>query len=235
MVSSPSTSPLDSLPSKLKAVVFDLDGTLIDSEPDLRVALNKLLVEDGRREVVRAEVVKMIGDGVPKLVERGYVATGGLPDGPFAPVVARFNGFYEGHTADLSQPFPGVAEVLMGLRDAGLKLGVCTNKPEKPMREILEFFGFTAFFGALVGGDTLDGIRKPDPRHLAAVLDVLGVSADHAVMVGDNHNDVATARNLKVPVIAVSFGYAHGAPAELGADALIDSFADLLPALATVA
>ena len=231
MVSSSSAS----LPSRLKAVVFDLDGTLIDSEPDLRVALNKLLVEDGRREVVRAEVIKMIGDGVPTLVERGYVATGGLPDGPFEPVVERFHAFYEGHTADLSQPFPGVIEALIGLREAGLKLGVCTNKPEKPMREILDIFGFSEFFSAVVGGDTLPGIRKPDGRHLAAVLDGLGVSADQAVMVGDNHNDVATARNLKVPVIAVSFGYAHSAPSELGADVLIDSFDDLIPALATVA
>jgi len=231
MVSSSSTLLSDGL----KAVIFDLDGTLIDSEPDLRVALNKLLIEDARREVVRNEVIKMIGDGVPRLVQRAYLATGGLPDAPFAPVIERFHALYEGHTADLSQPFPGAAEVLVSLRKAGLKLGVCTNKPELPTRKILDIFEFSDFFDAVVGGDSLNGIRKPDPRHLAAVLNRLGVSADQAVMVGDSHNDVATARRLKVPVIAVSFGYAHSAPSELGADALIDSFADLFAALASVA
>lgn len=223
------------LSQHLDAIVFDLDGTLIDSEPDLRAAMNKTLAEFGRSSVARPEVILMIGDGVPKLVERGFAATGGPPPIPADEAVARFMGHYEGHAVALSTPFEGALAALAALRTEGLKLGVCTNKPQKPTEEILAHFEIAGQFDAVVGGDALDGVRKPDGRHLGAVLDRLGVAPARAVMVGDNHNDAATAKALGVPFVAVSFGYARGPVGELGADAVIDHFDDLAAALASVA
>ena len=223
------------LPGSIKAVVFDLDGTLIDSEADLRAAVNRVFDEIGRRPITRNEVVMMVGDGVPKLVERALEATGGLPDDGTDDVVARFLEFYEGHATDLSQPFPGAQDILRELVAAGARIGLCTNKPEAPAHEILEFFGIAKYFGAVVGGDSLPGIRKPDPRHLAAVLEKLGTDPAHAVMVGDNANDIQTAQALGVPAIAVSFGYPRGPIAALNADVVIDQFDDLWDVLAGLA
>ncbi len=223
-------------PDRLEAVVFDLDGTLIDSAPDLRAALNRLLAEEGRRPLALDEVTQMIGDGVPKLVERGFRATGETPEGAaFEAVVRRFHGHYEGHAADATRPYDGAIEVLDELRAAGRKLGICTNKPERATREILDSLGMARFFRAVAGGDTIEGVRKPDPRHLLAVLDALGAEPGGAVFVGDNANDVGAARNAGLPVIVMSFGYSRGPAADLGADALVDSFEDLPAALAALA
>lgn len=216
---------------RFDAVVFDLDGTLIDSEPDLRAALNRTLVAYGRQPVERPAVIMMIGDGVPKLVERGFDATGGPPGGGLEAAIEKFLQFYEGNAAELSELFPGAAQTLELLRDSGLKLGICTNKPERPTREILAAFTIADHFDAVVGGDTLPGIRKPDGRHLAAVLQELGVVRERALMVGDNHNDAGTAAALGMPFIAVSFGYARGPVSELDAHRVIDHFDDLLAAL----
>jgi phosphoglycolate phosphatase len=220
---------------RFDAAVFDLDGTLIDSEPDLRAALNKTLTQAGRAEVTRAQVIKMIGDGVPKLVERGFAATGGPPADGLEAAVRQFSANYEGHTSALSEVFPGVASALVGLKNQGLKLGVCTNKPQKPTEEILAAFGLDALIDASVGGDALGGVRKPDGRHLGAVLEKLGTTPARAVMVGDNHNDAGVARALGVPFVAVSFGYARGTVEELDADHVIDHFSELSAALEALA
>ncbi len=212
---------------RFDAVVFDLDGTLIDSEPDLRQALNVTLAEYGRKAVTREQMIMMIGDGVPKLVERGFEITNGPHDDCLKNLVDRFSGHYEGKAAELSELFPGAAEALAWLHNTGLKLGICTNKPEKPTHELLEVFNIAEHFRAVVGGDTLPGVRKPDGRHLGAVLDQLGVGPERAAMVGDNHNDAGAARALGIPFIAVSFGYAHGPVDELGADQVIDHFESL--------
>lgn len=216
---------------RFDAVVFDLDGTLIDSEPDLRAALNHTLAAYGRDAVDRPAVIMMIGDGVPKLVERGFEATGGPPEGGLEAAVEKFLQFYEGKAAELSELFPGAVAALEQLRASGLKLGICTNKPERPTREILAAFDIADHFDAVVGGDTLAGIRKPDGRHLAAVLDGLGVTPDRAIMVGDNHNDAGTAASLSVPFVVVSFGYARGPVDQLEAVRVIDHFDTLLATL----
>ncbi len=214
------------------AVVFDLDGTLVDSIWDLIDGLNVLMARVGRTSLDRDAVVMMVGDGLPKLVERAFLATGDLPkDSELADHVAWFADYYEANATARTQPYPGAVRALEGLRDAGVRLGVCTNKPAGATAEVLDKLDLARFFTAVAGGDTVPGRRKPDPAHLHHVLAGLDVSAARAVMVGDNHNDVGVARAAQVPVIAVSFGYAHGPVAELGADRVIDHFDDLIPAL----
>ena len=217
---------------KFKAVVFDLDGTLVDSAPDLANALNALMAEERRRPVTIDEVKAMIGDGAAKLVERAFAATGKAAGDGKEGLTARFLGHYEGHATDLTRPYPGVIETLDRLKADGLALAVCSNKPEAPTREVLRDLGLDGYFGAVVGGDSLPGVRKPDPRMLRAVLDALRVPADAAVMVGDNANDVAVARALGVPVILRADGYTRIPAADLGADAIIDRFAELPNTLA---
>ncbi|MGF1640127.1 MAG: phosphoglycolate phosphatase [Rhodospirillales bacterium] len=220
----------------LKVVVFDLDGTLVDSAPDLQAALNRLMRELGRRPLGLDEVKGMVGDGAAKLVERAVAATG--LDGPgddLGVLTARFLAHYEGHATDCTRPYPGVRETLTRLRAAGLALAVCTNKPEAATREVLKDLDLDGFFAAVVGGDSLPGVRKPDPAMLRAILEAVGASPREAVMVGDNANDVAVARALGVPVVVRADGYTRTAPADLGADAVIDDFAELLDVLAVAA
>ncbi len=217
----------------INAVVFDLDGTLIDSAPDLLTAVNRMLGERGRRGLDLGAVTAMIGDGAHKLVERALTATGKETPtaGELARATRRFIDFYEGHGADLTRPYAGAAEALKCLRDDGYALGVCTNKPQGPTREILDALGLGGYFSAVLGGDSLDGVRKPDPRHLLAAVERLGATPDRAVMVGDNENDVAAARGAGIPVIVVAFGYARVPAANLGADAVIGHFDELPDAI----
>ncbi len=212
-------------------VIFDLDGTLIDSAPDLAAALNRVLVEDGRRTLALAEVIGMIGDGAPKLVERALAATGALPgaDG-VGDIRRRFLAHYDTALAVETRPFPHVEETLARLRDEGWRFAVCTNKPTGPAEKVLAQLALADWFDAIIGPDRV-AARKPDPAHVHAVLDEVGARHETAVMVGDSPHDVAAARQAGVAAIAVSYGYAgdeiHGA----GAHLVIDSFLALPEAL----
>jgi phosphoglycolate phosphatase len=208
----------------LDAVVFDLDGTLVDTAPDLGGALNRLLAEHGRVPIGADGIRRMIGDGAAKLVERGFAATGGLP-AALPSLVERFLAIYEPNIAETSRPFPGVVETLERLKAAGLRLGVCTNKPDEATRRLLAALDLSRHFTAVSGGDV--PARKPDARHLLGVLRDLDASPTRSLMVGDSPNDVAAARNAGVPVVVVSFGYTTTPAAQLGADRLIDDFAAL--------
>jgi phosphoglycolate phosphatase len=217
---------------RIKAILFDLDGTLIDSAPDLHLAANKLLAEQNRRPVELQELTDMIGDGVTKLVERAFEATGeAIPEGGLEDLTKRYLEFYEPHCADLTIAYPGAIDCLKQLRDAGYPLAVCTNKPYAATLEILEGLGLAEFFEVVIGGDTLPGIKKPDPRHLLAALDRLGVSPEQVVMVGDNANDVNAARGAGIPVIVCRFGYTKGPAENLKGDLIIDHFDDLVDAI----
>jgi phosphoglycolate phosphatase len=219
----------------LKAVVFDFDGTLVDSAPDLASALNRLLAREGLAPVGLVQVHKMIGDGVAKLVERGFAVHGRrLGADELERLAQLFVADYEPNSSVETRPFPGAIEALRELKAAGLALGVCTNKPEAATRMILAAFGMDAFIQAVVGGDTVPGAKKPDPATMRETLRRLGARADQAIAVGDSPNDVNAARAAGVLVIAVSFGYTRVPPAELGADRLIGRFADLAGALADV-
>ena len=219
--------------SPLKAIIFDLDGTLVDSARDLRDAVNILLVQEGLRQIDLGEVKSMIGDGAPKLVERAIAATGGdlsrLPT-----LVTRFLEIYEANASRHTEAYPGVADTLAGLRALGLPLAVVTNKPFGATIDILEALGLRIYFDAVIGGDTLPE-RKPHPAPILAALKQLGVAPEAALMIGDNYHDVQAARAAGVRTFAVTYGYSHKPHAELGADRLIDTMSELLPIVANTA
>jgi phosphoglycolate phosphatase len=213
----------------LKAVLCDLDGTLVDSAEDIRAALNELLAAEGRDPVNAAEIKTMIGDGVSKLIERALAARGGDPaDAPG--LTPRFLALYEPNAARSTRPYPGVPETLRALKARGLRIAVVTNKPERATREILASLDLAPLIEVVVGGDTAPE-RKPHPAPVLLALDRLGVAPVEAVMVGDNHHDVSAARAAGVRAIAVTYGYSHVPHAELGAERLIATFPELLAAL----
>jgi phosphoglycolate phosphatase len=215
---------------KRTALLFDLDGTLVDSLPDLAHAVNLLLAEDGLCALDPAKVRLMIGDGAKKLVERAYGASGVSPLADIAAKVARFLELYEYGPALHTTIYPGVIETLTELKQLGMKQAVVTNKPLAATEKVLDGLGLASFFDAVVGAE--DGLAlKPDPAPLRLALQKLGASTELAVMIGDNANDVAAARALKIPVIAVAYGYARTLPDQLGADLLIERFDDLTTAL----
>lgn len=217
----------------LKAILFDLDGTLIDSAPDLHTAANKLLGEHNRRTLSLAELTDMIGDGISKLIERAFLATGETtPEGALEDLTKRYLQLYEPHCADLTVAYEGTIDCLKKLKDQGYPMAVCTNKPYEATLEILGPLGLAGFFDVVIGGDTLPGIKKPDPRHLLAALDKLGVAPHEAVMIGDNANDVNAAKGAGIPVIVCCFGYTKGDAENLGGDLIIDHFDDLAAAIA---
>jgi len=213
----------------LPALVFDFDGTLIESAPEIRACLNKILEEYGRPAVTLPQVEKMIGNGVALLVERGFEATGGLPD-DFDTALARFIDIYNNAPIDETPVYEGVPETLARLHDAGHLMAICTNKLYEPTVKILEGLDFMRYFTVVTGGDTFP-VRKPDPGHLLGVLERLGVARDAAIMIGDSPNDIGCAIAAGVRSIAVSYGYSRVSPAEMGADLLIDRFGDLPDAI----
>ena len=222
------------MPPAPTTVVFDLDGTLIDSAPDLAGALNAVLGEQGLPPLSLDSVRAMVGEGVVKMLERGLAAAGmTMDDGLSNNLRDRFLDHYRDRMTQRTRPFPGVVEALESLRDAGTALAVCTNKRMDFTVPILETLDLARFFGAVIGGDSL-AVAKPDPAPLRAAIERAGGSPGGAVMVGDSDIDVATARAVGVPVIAVSFGYTHVPPRELGADAVIDHFDQLADALARI-
>lgn len=214
-------------------VVFDLDGTLVDSAPDILTAMNRLLAGEQRRPLGLDEMKTMIGEGSRRAVEKALAATGKVPEREALDgLTARYVALYSARVAVETRPFPGTETALAGLAAAGCALGICTNKPRLATLELLAALGLARYFGAVTGGDDIPGVRKPDPKHLLHVLDQLGRSAAEAVMVGDSEHDIAAAKGLGVPAIAVGWGYSRVPAAALGADAVIGRFEDLPAALA---
>ena len=216
---------------QIRTVIFDLDGTLIDSAPEIGTAVNQLLAIHGRPAVSVEQIRTMVGDGSPVLIRKAFAATGQDLDPDDAPAVLdQFIGIYESQGADPHSLYPGVTATLEKLHIQGLRLGLCTNKPERVTLEVLTQLGLRRFFGAVAGGDTLP-VRKPDGRHIAWVVEQLEADIGSAIMVGDHDNDVAAARSAGLPVVAVSYGYPRTPVAALGADMVIDRFGDLVDVL----
>lgn len=215
---------------KLNGVVFDLDGTLIDSAPDIRQAINLTLRDHGRRALSLEETLNFIGDGAVLLVRRALEATGGqLPD-DIMPLVQAYISHYRALPPDPAQIFPGVLETLKFLRDKNIALGVCTNKAESATLKLLDQLNLTRFFAGIAGADTFIA-HKPDPIHLTGTMDLMGVETSGCVMVGDGPNDILVARGAGIPCIRVDYGYAF-TQVNLKADAVIDHMDKLCQTLA---
>lgn len=212
----------------VQAIIFDLDGTLVDSAEDLRAALNKLLGERSLRPVEASEIKGMIGDGLLKLVERGLAAANGDPRQKDA-LLPRFLEIYQANPADLTRCYPGVIDTLQVLRRKGFRMAVVTNKPVFATNQILRALSLTEFFPVVVGGDSVPQ-RKPHPAPLLEAARQLDVDVSHLLMVGDNIHDVEAAHAADMRCIAVTYGYHHRPPFEFNADHLVDRF-DELPAL----
>jgi phosphoglycolate phosphatase len=212
---------------RVRAVVFDLDGTLVDSAADLLKALNTVLAERGLPQISLEEIKGMIGDGARKLVERALAATGAdvVEDTPQA--LERFLAVYTGSATENTRMYPGVAETLDALGRAGMRMALVTNKPYAATTAILAALGIERHFAAVVGGDTLPE-RKPHPAPIQRALAEIGVAAAEAVMVGDNYHDIEAGHAAGTRAVAVTYGYSHRPPAELGADHVIDAMPDLL-------
>jgi phosphoglycolate phosphatase len=206
-------------------LVFDLDGTLVDSAPDLCIAVNRLLQERGRRPLSLQQVKRMIGDGVPALVSRA-LAESGLASADGADAVGRFLELYETGAVRLTRPYPQVPETLTALRRRGYRTAICTNKPQHATITVVDGLGLGALFDGIAGGDAF-AVKKPDPGHLLGLIRALGGSPEAAAMVGDNENDAAAAHAAGIPLVLMRYGYARVDPASLGAVALLDNFADL--------
>jgi phosphoglycolate phosphatase len=210
-----------------EAIVWDLDGTLVESAPDLATALNALLVEQGRRTHRVDQVRTMIGHGVPKLIERGFRAAGApLSDAGRDALVPRFMELYTACATDQTHLVQHAREVLEHFYNAGIRQGLCTNKPYAVTRKIVSALDISGYFGSIVGGDST-AVRKPHALPLLTCLEELETRPAEAVMIGDSGADVGAARAAGVPVILVPDGYT-GAPAvSLGADYVVGSIADI--------
>jgi phosphoglycolate phosphatase len=212
-------------------IVFDLDGTLVDTAPDLLRALDFALEREGLNPPDDHEARNFIGGGARAMIERALAHT----QVKFSKekVDAMFRQFlvhYEEHIADYSRPFPGLEQALSRLTEEGAILAVCTNKMERYAVKLLEALKLADRFAFIAGSDSFE-FKKPDPRHLTQTIERAGGSAERAVLVGDSETDVITAKAAEVPVIAVSFGYTDIPPAALGADRLIHKYEDLTAAV----
>jgi phosphoglycolate phosphatase len=186
-------------------LLFDLDGTLIDSVGDLTAAINKLLAELGRSPLAIDQVRPMIGDGVGKLVERALVVSPGAPVDQEA-AVTRYVDLYEASPAERTIVYPGVVETLEALAGHGHRSIVCTNKPERVSQAVLAALGIDRHLAGIVGGDSLPW-RKPDPRVIAATLERFGGVASDAVFIGDSEVDAACAAAAGIRFLLMTYGY----------------------------
>jgi phosphoglycolate phosphatase len=207
------------------AVVFDLDGTLIDSAADIAYALNRALELRKLPPFSVEEVTEMIGGGVPKLVERAVMAHG-VTDVELLPLAADFIQYYRDNLTVRTTLYDGAVEVLAQLKGEGRRLGLCTNKQHDLTVETLNQLGIAKYFSA-VSGERTGHPRKPDAAPLLGVLETLEALPGNAVMVGDSPADVGCARAARVPSVVVDFGYSSTAAEALDADAVIASLRDL--------
>ena len=208
-----------------KAVIFDLDGTLVDTAPDLWRATNHVLTTCGRREVSIDQVRVFVGHGARKLIARSFEATGHPLDAvDVEPLYEKFVAYYGANIARNSAPFPGCEALLDRLRTEGIGLGICTNKLEGLSVKLIGALGLSSYFHAIVGPDTI-GIAKPDPAPYRETLRRMGAETARSLLVGDNETDVLTARAAGVPIIGVTFGYTAEPIEHFKPDALISDFA----------
>jgi phosphoglycolate phosphatase len=210
-----------------RAVIFDLDGTLVDTAPDLMTSTNHVLSLMNRRPITMKEVRSFVGHGAKTLIERGVAATGeAIDEKTLNYYHAEFLRYYEKNIAVNSEIFPGVATLLQRCEAEGFQMGVCTNKVEGLSVRLLEALGLAKYFGAVVGPDTIN-IAKPDPAPYFETVKRLGVAPENSILVGDSETDILTARAAEVPVIAVTFGYTQKPVAIYNPDYLVSHFDEI--------
>lgn len=218
-----------------RAAIFDLDGTLADTAPDLVGAANDLLAERDLRPLDPVTARSTAGRGGRALISLGHERAGRPLDAAAVETLfPRFLALYEERIDRESRLYPGVTEALDRLSGAGWRLGVCTNKPEALARLLLDRLGVLDRFGALLGADTLP-VKKPNPRHLLETIARLDSAPERSVLVGDSQTDRDAARNAEVKIVLVRFGYALDPPASLKPDALIGHFDELDATLQSLA
>ncbi|MEJ1158225.1 phosphoglycolate phosphatase [Prosthecomicrobium sp. N25] len=216
-------------------MVFDLDGTLVDTAGDLLDTLNVLMVREGLAALPYSAVGSLVGAGARAMIERGFSANGaGLAQGRVDALLGDFIQHYGANIAARSRPFPGVIAALDRLSAAGWRFAVCTNKLEGLSRRLLDELGLTPRFAAVCGGDTF-AVRKPDPGHLLGTIDKAGGAACRTIMVGDSKADILAAQRAGIPVVAVTFGYTDEPVESFGPDRVIDHFDQLVDAAASLA
>jgi len=210
----------------VKSIVFDLDGTLIDSVPAVAAAINRVLVEEGRLEVSVEAMRGMLGGGALETMIQALQATGGGDEKLATPLMERYFAAYLEDPSASTVVYPGVMDVLEGLRTNGVAMGICTNKPGETTRPVLTALGLDKFFTAvLTPADT--HFPKPDGRHVLETLAAMGSTIEGAFFVGDSEMDVMAANDASIPVVCVTYGYCHVPFTELKAIAFIDTFAEL--------
>jgi phosphoglycolate phosphatase len=215
-------------------IVFDLDGTLVDTAHDLVATLNAILVAEGMVPVAKEAAIAMVGSGARVMLEAAFASEGrALTPATLDRLLHDYMALYDDHLADESRPYPGVEESLGRFTAEGWLLAVCTNKFEAPARKLLGILGLARRFAAITGQDTF-AFRKPDPRHLTETIRLAGGADNNAVMVGDSITDIDTAVAANIPVVAVSFGYSPIPVAELKPTRIIASFAELWDAVADI-
>lgn len=213
-------------------IVFDLDGTLVDTAPDLVATLNTILAREDMAPVAFDAAVAMVGSGARVMLQSAFAASGrSLTPDKLEFLFRDFIGHYSEHLVDASLPYPGVETMLDRFAADGWLLAVCTNKSEAPAKKLLDLLGLAPRFAAIAGQDTF-GVSKPDPRHLTETVRIAGGDLANAIMVGDSRTDIDTAIAAGVPVVAVTFGYSPVPVAELGATRVIDRFDQLHDAIA---
>jgi phosphoglycolate phosphatase len=217
--------------SSTHTIVFDLDGTLVDTAPDLISALNFVLDREGLPPVPLASARNMIGAGARKLIERGLELEGRFTSAEDVNrLTADFIDYYAAHIADASRPFEGLESALDDLQALGFRFAVCTNKLEWLSKLLLDQLGLSSRFSAICGADTF-GVSKPDPAILQQTIARAGGHVSSAVMVGDAGPDIGVARRAGVPVIGVEFGYTDVPIADLKPDLLISHMRELPAAI----
>ncbi len=190
-------------------VIFDLDGTLVDTAPDLCHALNHVLEQEGYPPLALEKMRPHVALGAAQIMAAGlYEAGAKVPENVFHDMVARMVAHYEAHIAVDSRIYPGIEAVLTGMQRQNMTLAVCTNKYEHLAEKLLQEIGLRDYFRAVAGGDSYP-VKKPDPGHLTSLLEQVNGRPERAVMVGDSDTDIAAARGAGIPVVAVTYGYSH--------------------------
>jgi phosphoglycolate phosphatase len=213
-------------------LVFDLDGTLVDSAPDLLATLTAILARHGFAADDDPVLRDGIGHGARHLIDHALHRQGVVAEREQLDAMhADFLIHYEAHICDFTRPYPGLLDLLDRFSAAGWRFAVCTNKLEGLSRKVLAELGLLERFDAVCGSDTFDH-RKPDPRHLLETIALAGGTPKRALMAGDSRTDLDTARAARIPVIGVSFGYTPVPMAEMEPDLVLDAYSDLTPEIA---